>query len=287
MHTYANLEEAMNFARDEGYSGLWGATSTNRGRALSGLEAASRRVEEWCGRSAYGSGFGPRTAVNRYDGTSTQDLDLRDDFLTISSISAKMSTAASTSVTPVVDTDCYLRNQRGGYEPAPYRKIILTQQGNLAVFGYGYRVTTVTGVAGYANVTRLTGATITEDLDTSETGVDVSAVTDAAPGTTILIDTEQMYVTGTSALTLTVVRGANGTTAAIHTSGAAVSRYVYDASVVEATARLWLKRWRSRDAGADGGDGGGTVGVTNPLESEDTILRRTVGHLKLNVQVAT
>ena len=47
------------------------------------------------------------------------------------------------------------------------------------------------------------------------------------------------------------------------------------------TLRLWGRRWAARTAGADGMDGGGNVGVISPRESEDTILRRTVGHLRL------
>jgi len=42
-----------------------------------------------------------------------------------------------------------------------------------------------------------------------------------------------------------------------------------------------LRRWRARDAGADGMDGGGQVGVIAPREGEDLILLRTIGHLRI------
>lgn len=65
---------------------------------------------------------------------------------------------------------------------------------------------------------------LAEDLDNSETGVDITTNQGEAfaAGDTILIDNEIMFVTGVSNDTLTVVRGSAGTTAAAHTTGAEV-----------------------------------------------------------------
>lgn len=293
-HTYASLEEAMNFARDEGYAELWGAASTNRSRALSFLESASRRVEDWCQRSAFGSGFGPRIGTNRYDGNGDVELSLRDDLLTATTVTRRPSTAAS-GTTLVADTDYYLVNQRSQYEPGPYRRVVLHGQGQ-ATFGTGLRVTEILGVWGHQNVTVVLTPTAAEAIDISETEIDVSGLTGSvtglglSPGLTLLVDTEQMYVTATTdAVTdsITVVRAANGSTAATHNTAVALARYVYDSRVVDATCRIWLKRWRSRDAGGDGGDGGGDIGATFPRESEDTILRRSVGELRIGARVAS
>lgn len=289
-HTYASLADAMNFARDEGASstGMWAiATSANSARALAVLESCSRRVDEWCGRSAYGSGFGPRTGINRYDGDGGNNLQLRDDLQSVTSITVRQATASATTTTPAANTDYYLRNQRRGYEPAPYREILLHGLGSVTVFGSGFRVTDVSGTWGYANVSATNTATASVIASTSATTITVSSGTEFSPGQTILIDSEQLYITAQSTVTLTVVRGANGTTAATHSAAAATAKYTYDSAVIDTTLRLWLKRWRARDAGANGVDGGGDVGVTQYGESEDTILRRGVGHLRLNVQVAT
>jgi hypothetical protein len=55
-----------------------------------------------------------------------------------------------------------------------------------------------------------------------------------------------MYVQSYSTNTLTVVRGVNGTTAAAHTTGAALAIYQYPSPIAEATliqaARLWKRR---------------------------------------------
>ena len=55
----------------------------------------------------------------------------------------------------------------------------------------------------------------------------MSAGGDFEIGWNLLVDAEQMEVVGIGQNSLTVVRAINGTTAAIHTSGAAISRYAY------------------------------------------------------------
>jgi len=64
---------------------------------------------------------------------------------------------------------------------------------------------------------------LNEDLDASETGVDVvdGSVYPAVPFT-VQIDSEKMRVTARATNTLTVTRGFEGTTAATHTTGATV-----------------------------------------------------------------
>ena len=78
-----------------------------------------------------------------------------------------------------------------------------------------------------ATVTQvLTGSlatTITEDLTDSENAIDVASVDGFSTAGTIKIGTEQITYTGITTLTLTgCTRGANSTTAATHSSGAAV-----------------------------------------------------------------
>ena len=68
-------------------------------------------------------------------------------------------------------------------------------------------------------------AELGEDLDVSETGVDLASSAQAswfAVGDVITVDSEKMLVSGVSGATLTVTRGYNGTTAATHVTGTAV-----------------------------------------------------------------
>jgi len=64
--------------------------------------------------------------------------------------------------------------------------------------------------------------TLAEDLDASETGVDVADGTKFAVGEYAIIDSEYMWISAINANELTVVRGVNGTAAATHASGAAI-----------------------------------------------------------------
>jgi len=65
-------------------------------------------------------------------------------------------------------------------------------------------------------------ANLAEALDATETGVDVSDGSQVSAGQIIKVDDEEMEVSSISTNTLTVVRGANNTTAASHSNGADV-----------------------------------------------------------------
>lgn len=290
MHVYASLQDAKNYLRDEGLP--WGAGSTNDGLALSMLESVSRHLDWWCRRSrAFGSGFGPRLGTNRYDAQGGCELDLRDDVLSIDSVTLYALTGSSDTSTPVEDDDFYLVDQWGGYDQGPFRKLRLHGAGSITSLPSGLRVISVAGSMGYSDVRRTLTAALADDVSDSATAIPVDALDEFSIGMTIRVDDEQMYVYGTTAGvdpdpdTLTVDRGVNGTTAAAHLEDAAISNYVYDRRVVEATSRVFAKRWVARNAGGDGSDGGGEVGTTWPRESEDTILRREVGDLRLMGEV--
>lgn len=67
--------------------------------------------------------------------------------------------------------------------------------------------------------------TLAEDMDTSETGVDLTAGALIEVGHYLRVDTEQMIVTALSTNTATVERGVNGTTAASHLTSAPVAAF--------------------------------------------------------------
>lgn len=72
-------------------------------------------------------------------------------------------------------------------------------------------------------ITSATGATLAEDLDNSETAIDVSNGDLFLAGQTIKIDTEEFYIVSIAGNTLTVnTRPHNNSTAATHSSGAAI-----------------------------------------------------------------
>jgi hypothetical protein len=95
------------------------------------------------------------------------------------------------------------------------------------------------------------------------------------------VDSEQMYVTAQSGGTATVVRGVNGTTAAVHAASAAVSVYRYPREVVTACLQLAQRRHRSAQAGLTGDFGSGAMPLTGNRDTESSILRSTVGSLRI------
>ena len=90
----------------------------------------------------------------------------------------------------------------------------------------------------------------------------MTSATDLGPAQTILIDSEQLYITAISGNTLTVQRGVNGTTAATHSGGAAVNNYVYPELVVQAFLDIAKQIFRNRDLGSAATLGGGEMSMT-------------------------
>jgi len=101
----------------------------------------------------------------------------------------------------------------------------------------------------YAAGTSDLSITLAEPLDSSETGVDVSDGAAVEVDEVIRIDDEDMLVTAISSNTLTVVRGYFGTTAATHSSGAAMERVNY----TERDTSKHLGRWKFRSNLDSGG----------------------------------
>ena len=80
--------------------------------------------------------------------------------------------------------------------------------------------------------------TIAEDLDASETGVDVASATGISTSDVIDVGGELMLVGGISSNTLTVTRGHGGTTAAVHSSGELVRLVLGNATAADDTVTL-------------------------------------------------
>ena len=97
---------------------------------------------------------------------------------------------------------------------------------------------------------------------TTATSVSVGAATNLGPAQTLLVDTEQMYITAITDNTLTVERGVNGTTAATHSGGATVYVYDYPALVVQACLDVAKLTFRNRDLGMTTSIGSGEQSIT-------------------------
>lgn len=285
-HTIASVGDANNYMLSGGASVLSAESAAIVARKLGILESISRLLESKMERSDFGSGFGPRTGTNRYDGAGRNYLRLHDDLLSVTTIKILGATGDLTQTTLAADTDYYLLDGNDGYGPAPYRKVLLHRQG-VSAFGSGFRVTDIAGSWGHSDERYVSTTTVSSGLASDATAT--TFVTSASPtigvGNTLRIDSEQLYVTGLSSTTATVVRGANGTTAAVHANASAISVYRYDRRVVDVGLRLFLRRWKVREATTDGMDGGSDMAGLSAREGEDTIIRRGLFGLRLKEMV--
>lgn len=280
-HTYATVPEADDYEVSGGSVKYATQTAAIVALKLSILESVSRRIDEVCHRSRYGSGFGPRIGTNKYDADGSNELLLNDDLLSVTTLGVASQTGGS-ATTLTVDTD-YLLTSSSGYTGTPYRKIIRHTSGSPYSFGTGYRLISIAGVWGYSNVTIPSTTTLASGFSASTTATSftTSASPTIQPGHTLLVGTEQMYVRSVSGTTATVVRGVNGSTAAVQADGSAIAVYQYDGRVHDVCMRLYLRRLKARDGGADGTEGGLDVPGVQTREGEDTIIRRGLSGLIL------
>jgi hypothetical protein len=267
VHTYATVEDLKAYLA--GDSSSYGTATGGDDTLLTLLEGASRRVEGWTMRSDFGSGYGPRIGTNRYDHDGSSTLLLDDDLIGATGVSVLDATGGST-VSFAADTDYYLKP----YSGPPYTELVVTGLGEGLTSGL--RVVSIAGTFGYSATTTPAG---TVALATgSATTATVTGATVYA-GATLLVGSEQVYVTAsTGGTALTVERGQNGTTAAAGT--AAASQYQYPREVVTATLQLAARRHRSAQSGLTGDFGGGNLPQVGNRDNETSILRGTVAHLR-------
>lgn len=226
------------------------------------LEAVSRGIDRFCERHFYSvSGV-------RYCNADGHQLHLGVDgvhhgfmagfdIVSLSAIAVDNG-AGVWSTTPLVEgTDFHLYPfNRPEHTPALFVLNARYSTVQSAVFPTFVRGTRLTGIFGYSDERELV-TTTTEALDNSETGVDFTVAEPlVSVGDTLIIDSEQMYVSAVQGGTLTVQRAQNGTTAATHLAAASVYRRRYERDCEEATTLQAVRFWREKQTGGAGTAGG-------------------------------
>lgn len=205
------------------------------------IENISRALDRfWEGRHYY-----PRTETRVYTAADA-NLLLVDDLLTVTTLKTDSGDRSYATTWQTTDYDLAPYNAVSSAPPRPYTRVVPSPNGSYR-FPSVAKGVQLAGSFGYFDVKYTADATLTEDLDTSETGVDVSNGAVFSEGMTVLIDSEQMHVQTKATGALTVTRGANGTTAASHTSGAAIQIYEYP-TVNEAAMILASRIFKRKDA---------------------------------------
>ena len=279
-HTYASADDLRDYLAGTSYSSGWTADAGSIRRVL---EAASRRIDLYC----EGGTFGPLTETRVYDigsGSLIQSpqysvLAGTDDIATTVSLANVIPLdgwlVSTTTVTAYDDTD------RGAstvltegstndfflmsYNVSP-KTIFKLNEDTSNTLDAGQQTLAILGEWGYTSDT-LSVTTSDAIGSTTTTSVSVTSASDLGPAQTVLVDSEQLYITAISGNTLTVERGVNGTTAATHSGGAALTRYDYPELVVQACLDVAKLTFRNRDLGPASVIGSGEMAMTT-AESE-------------------
>ena len=114
--------------------------------------------------------------------------------------------------------------------------------------------------------------TLAEDLNASETGVDVASATGISTSDVIDVGGELMLVSGISSNTLTVTRGHGGTTAAVHSSGELVRLVLGNATAADDTVTLI-------------NDGSGLSATATTVTVDSAANFASSGYIKINDEI--
>jgi hypothetical protein len=257
---YANLTEFKAALAESGTS--------EDSRLLTALEDASRRIDDHCQRHFYS-----KTATRYYTGRESRRLLLDDDLLTVATL--------KTDEDDDYDYD-YLWTT-DDYHLMPFNEVVKwelrTKPNGDYSFPRNERGVEIAGIWGYGDGWSATPWLPTSCTITAADGTGLTLVPSDQSllrvGQTIIVGTEQMYVTtltdgGVGADSMTVVRAVNGTTGAAHLAGSAVSTALYPTPIRRACLRLAARTYRLEAApfGVAGNADMGTVPVQTQYDPE-------------------
>ena len=114
--------------------------------------------------------------------------------------------------------------------------------------------------------------TLNEELDASETGVDVTSATGMSTSDVIDVGGELMLISGISSNTLTVTRGHGGTTAAVHSDGELVRLVLGNATTADDTVTLI-------------NDGSGLSATATTVTVDSAANFTATGYIKINDEI--
>ena len=202
-------------------------------------ESASRSIDNYTNRFFY-----CKTQTKYFDGA----VPLRiDDLLSVTTLKTDEDGDGTFENTLTVTTDYLLY----ALNTFPKTKVVLAVDSNYGSFGISKKGCEIAGLWGYGDGISATpymvDTTLTAAISsTTATACTVTAVTNLSAGQTILIDTEQMFIYSISTLTLTVERGVNGTTAALHDNSKLLYIYQYPYDVWQACISLASAVYQNR-----------------------------------------
>lgn len=212
---YISLEQCK-----RAYAEIFPATITEKDAKIDALiDSASRWIEE-----ATRTFFYPVIETRYFDHPDDATILKLDQWL------LDITTFTTSNGDETVSSDDYFLKCGDTYNIAPYNRIVMKSNGdrpNLQYSGTPQQANAVTGLWGYSDDYENTGTTLAAAISsTTATTLTVADGTAIEVGWLLLIDDEQIFVSGISDNTVTVVRGQGGTDAATHDNSTTVYRYV-------------------------------------------------------------
>ncbi len=232
VNSYASLTELKN---------ILGVTSTTDDVMMRKiLEAASRSIESYCNRVFYSV-----TSTKYFNGAVTLWIP---DLLSVTTLKTDEDGDGTFENTfdGTAGTGDYIKYGTGledSLNTFPYTRLEINPNGDYGSFASGVkRGVEIAGVWGYGDGTSatpyVTDTTTAEAISAGETAIDVTSATNLSAGMTILVESEQMYITSISTNTITVEKGVNGTTDAAHDTAKTIYYYRYPRDIMQACLDL-------------------------------------------------
>jgi hypothetical protein len=241
------------------------------------LEAVTRQIDSYVERT-----FRIYQATRYFTPTSGAQLLLDADLLAVTSLKTDEDANRTYEVTWAT-TDYDLMPLNASVDRAPYLEIRTSPLGKYAFPRNIEKSVEIVGKWGYWEDLVTSASTLNGALTSTATTVPVTAGTDFEVLQTIIIDSEQMYVTTIATNNLTVERGVNGTTAASHSSGAAIKVYRYPYEISEATLMQASRLWTRRAAGYSNQVGLTETGIMRPWVGLDMDVRQMLDPYRMLV----
>ena len=262
--TMPNAYVSLDALKGPGVLNISGAEHDERLLALA--ETASRAVDRYCNRSFY-----VLSAVRRFDGAGGPRLlvpDLicvnRDGLRTDENGDGHPESIWATSDFRLLPGNADPDN---GGNPASRPYTAIEAAGDRARFPAGRGSVRVSGKWGWWRHLLPAGRTRLGVTEAVETTAELAKGSDARPGHTIQVGSEQMYVEARQSNALTVRRGINGTARVSHAAGSHVFVFEYPLPVSEAALTIAVTLWRRGSGAYDGPESarGSITGGMDPL----------------------
>jgi hypothetical protein len=188
------------------------------------ISNVSRQIDQFCDRH-----FFPIVAVKYFETDDYSELSIPgEDLLSVTTLEVDQDDDGTYEESWASNTYVLCpRNAATEYPSRPYWEVEVPLRNTNYFPVAGEYPIKITGLWGYYNQLTAT-TTVHTSIDSSATLIALhNASTLLEVGQTILIDSEQMFITVIAGVNVTVTRACNGTTGASHAVDAVVSTYTY------------------------------------------------------------